>query len=323
MRIAIVDDSDTSRMLLSGILRSVGYADMIMAKSANEGIEALEASCDENGVSDVDLVLMDINMPGISGISATHMLKKHPALCDIPVIIVTVSDEMHTLERAFEAGAADFINKPVNSVEMLVRVRSALKLKLEMDQRKARERELEALMRKLQELSSQDGLTHVANRRCFEDILLVEWLRSRREAIPIALLMIDIDFFKAFNDTYGHLEGDVCLIAIATAIRNALKRSSDLVARYGGEEFGIILPNTELAGAVIIAELIRAKVADLHIEHEASSVSEHVTVSIGVASLIPDRTAEPRSLIAAADAALYQAKRDGRNCIRVHQPDLS
>lgn len=318
MRIIIVDDSDTSRMLLTGILRGAGYMDLVSARSAHEALQHLEEACGAGGEPAVDLVLMDINMPGIDGIKATRMIKEHPALRDIPIIIVTVSDEMDTLEKAFEAGAIDYINKPVNSAEMLVRVRSALRLKLEMDQRKARERELEELTRKLQELSNQDGLTGVANRRCFEDILQIEWLRARREQTPISLLMIDIDFFKPFNDTYGHLQGDVCLIAIATAIRNALKRPADLVARYGGEEFAAVLPHTDTAGAQTIAATIAANAASLDIDHEASTVSRRVTVSIGVATLVPDRDQEPQALIEASDAALYQAKRDGRNSIRVH-----
>jgi diguanylate cyclase (GGDEF)-like protein len=293
--------------------------DLVGVRSAHEALQQLEAACGDDCSQAVDLVLMDINMPGIDGIKATRMIKEHPALRDIPIIIVTVSDELETLEKAFEAGAIDYINKPVNSAEMLVRVRSALRLKLEMDQRKARERELEELTRKLQELSNQDGLTGVANRRCFEDILQIEWLRARREQTPISLLMIDLDFFKPFNDTYGHLQGDVCLIAIATAIRNALKRPADLVARYGGEEFAAVLPHTDSAGAQIIATAIAANVASLDIDHEASTVSKRVTVSIGVATLVPGREQETQAFIEASDAALYQAKREGRNCIRVHK----
>lgn len=318
MRIVIVDDSDTSRMLLTGILRSAGYMDLLTARSAHEALEQLEMACEGECCPTVDLVLMDINMPGIDGIKATRMIKEHPAFRDIPIIIVTVSDEMETLEKAFEAGAIDYINKPVNSAEMLVRVRSALRLKLEMDQRKARERELEELTRKLQELSNQDGLTGVANRRCFEDILQIEWLRARRESSPISLLMIDIDFFKPFNDTYGHLQGDVCLIAIATAIRNSLKRPADLVARYGGEEFAAILPHTDAKGAQTIAETIMTNVDNLGVDHEASSISSRVTVSIGATTTIPDHDLDQQSLIEAADAALYEAKRDGRNCFRAH-----
>lgn len=224
MPILIVDDSDSSRLLLAAMLQEAGYRKPLLAASAEEAFELLAASRREDGDCGVDLVLMDIVMPDVDGIEATARLKGDSRWRDIPVIMVTVRDEAVSLERAFEAGAMDYIGKPVGGMEIRARVRSALRLKREIDKRKARERELEALTRKLEALSRMDGLTGVANRRYFDETFLGEWRRCRRENAALSLLMIDIDHFKEYNDAYGHIQGDACLRGVVAAIRTALKR---------------------------------------------------------------------------------------------------
>lgn len=176
-------------------------------------------------------------------------------------------------------------------------------------------RELYNLNNKLHRLANLDGLTGVANRRCFDEYFEQEWHRLIQEQSPLSLVIADIDFFKLYNDTYLHLKGDDCLKTVAQTINSYVHRSTDLVARSGGEEFAILLPNTPIEGAIKVAEMIRKKIHQLQIPHQKSSVSEYVTLSLGVATLIPTENVALTSLMAAADQALYLAKKQGRNCV--------
>ena len=174
---------------------------------------------------------------------------------------------------------------------------------------------LQQANQQLQRLANLDSLTQVANRRSFDQYLDREWRRLRREQAPLSLILCDVDYFKQYNDRYGHLAGDNCLKKIAKATERTLKRPADLVARYGGEEFALILPGTDLSGALVLAEMTRTVVPNLKIAHARSQISSYVTISLGVSSHIPDRTNSPESLLADADCALYEAKRQGRNLI--------
>ena len=169
----------------------------------------------------------------------------------------------------------------------------------------------------IQRLSYLDGLTGIPNRRRFDEILLKEWRRLMRSGKPLSIVMCDNDYFKLYNDTYGHQKGDQCLKEVASTLKTSLKRPDDLVARYGGEEFVVILPETDCAGAVKLAETLRSSIENLKLTHEKSSVSHFVTISLGVSTTIPDPGDSPDRLISKADQALYQAKKEGRNRVMV------
>lgn len=173
------------------------------------------------------------------------------------------------------------------------------------------------LSRQLQEQSILDGLTGIPNRRYFEEYLNLEWRRARRNGRPLSLVMVDIDAFKAYNDNYGHLSGDDCLRQVAMSLNQGLKRPADLAARYGGEEFAVLLPETELEGAAILAEDLRSRVQGLGITHQFSPVSDCITISLGVAAIIPGKTNLAKNLVDRADKALYRAKNYGRNRVSV------
>lgn len=173
--------------------------------------------------------------------------------------------------------------------------------------------QLKIANQELENLAHIDGLTQVANRRRFDEHLQEEWLRLRREKSPLSLIFCDVDYFKFYNDTFGHLAGDECLQKIAKIIQQTTKRPGDLVARYGGEEFAIILPHTSLSGALYLGEEIQAKIKELKIAHHTSKVSNIVTLSLGVACMIPSMKTSPITLLTSADRALYQAKELGRD----------
>lgn len=186
----------------------------------------------------------------------------------------------------------------------------------------ARERQLREKSRELEEQTFTDGLTGIANRRCFDAHLADEFRRAKREEKPIALIMLDVDYFKNYNDNYGHRRGDQTLTEVATAFASVVRRSGDLLARYGGEEFAVILPNTDSVGALAIAESMRQKIEEIALPHAHSDIAAHVTVSLGVSAVIPDIGAEASTLLDAADRALYQAKRAGRNRVVEYKDNM-
>lgn len=325
MAIVIVDDTTFGLEVIKAFLMKAGYTDVITAKSARELYQLVDGYSDR-GIVEIDLILMDIVMPEVDGIEACRNIKKREWLADVPVIMVTATTEKDSLQQAFSAGAMDFIKKPLERVELLSRVRSALRLKHETARRKARETELLEVTHQLQEanerlqsLSFLDGLTGIANRRHFDQELLQECRRAQREGIALSLIMIDIDYFKAFNDTYGHLKGDDCLKTVANILKKTLKRPGDFVARYGGEEFAVVLPNTEHEGAAIVAEELRANIERECIAHLNSLCANYVTVSLGVVTRFSEQAETPADLILAADRALYRSKHEGRNRVSVER----
>lgn len=323
MKIMIVDESPENRAQIKTILSKAGYSPAILAGSAREAFRALGLD-DPYSHPGIDLVLMDLSLAGTGGIEACRQIKARPHLQDIPVIMLFPEDQLDRLEEAFQAGAMDYIKKPFRRVELLARVRSSLILKSEVDRRKSREREmleitrlLEKANKELHGLANLNGLTGIENRRRFEGFYQVEWKRSLRESRPISLVMADIDLFKAYNDNYGHQEGDRCLQVLAKKLRDCVRRPGDLVARYGGEEFVIVLPGTGARGAEVVAEELRKGVWELAIPHAYSTISDRVTISLGVATLEPGAQGyRPEDLIKAADQALYRAKKEGRDRYR-------
>lgn len=312
----IVDDSKASHLLIKALLKKGGYADYLSAFSANEAFQYLgmEGSGDPQNV---DLILMDIVMPGMSGIEACTRIKAQDRLKDIPIIMVTGSVDSHNLKLAFESGAVDYIRKPINKAELLARVESVLRLKQEMDRRMEVTRQLEEANKKLKLLSSLDGLTGIANRRHFDEIIEKEWRRAMRGQTPISFIMVDIDHFKKFNDGYGHQAGDDCLKKVAIALANEMKRPGDFLARYGGEEFACILVDTGSKAARIIAEKVRSKIEGMKVPHDFSDAMDVVTISMGLSTVVPKPGMTFEKLIEAADKALYNAKHEGRNRVKV------
>ncbi|HPR74227.1 MAG TPA: diguanylate cyclase [Bacteroidales bacterium] len=329
MKILIVDDDAAFRIVLKAFLQWAGYTDFIMTTSPHEALYLLKKMDQDENQSPVDLILMDITMPGINGIETTRLIRQNSDLDDIPIIMVTASDAEETLAEAFEAGAVDYIKKPLNKIELRARVRSALRLKQETDQRKAREQELfeanrllQEANRKLERLSFQDGLTRIPNRRYFDKFLKTEWLDAVQQKRQIALIMMDIDYFKLYNDSYGHLSGDECLKKVANVLDEKLTQSTDLVARYGGEEFVALLADTDKDTVLKISESMRSGVADLGIVHELSECCDVITISVGFAVMVPQTNKSPALLIEAADKALYRAKHEGRNRICIYENDV-
>lgn len=325
MAIVIVDDTIFGSEVIRSFLVSAGYLDVITLKSARELYQLVDGYS-ERGILEIDLILMDIVMPEVDGIEACQNVKQRKWLEDVPVIMVTATTEKHDLRLAFSAGAMDYIKKPLDRVELLARVRSALRLKHETFRRKAREsellevtRQLKAANERLKNLSFLDGLTGIANRRHFDQGLLQESRRAERDNTSLSLIMLDIDYFKAFNDTYGHLKGDDCLKTVASILKQTLKRPGDFSARYGGEEFAVVLPNTDDIGAAIIAEELRVGIERANIAHINSLCADYVTVSLGVVTRFSGQADKPEDLILAADRALYRSKHEGRNRVSVER----
>jgi diguanylate cyclase (GGDEF)-like protein len=245
--------------------------------------------------------LLDAEMPGMSGYEVCEAIRGDAMLADIPVIFVTGHGETDAEVRGLEAGAVDFITKPVNEALLQARVRTQLRIKSMADE--------------LRSMATTDGLTGLANRRHFDELMRREWQRCARTGSSIALLMADIDHFKRYNDSYGHPGGDACLQAVAKALTLVARRPADRVGRLGGEEFAVLLPDTDLAGGQEVAEHAVKLIQALALPHVASLTAEHVTISVGVAVCTGRDMArhDPQSLYSAADHALYAAKAQGRN----------
>ncbi|MBW4612427.1 MAG: PleD family two-component system response regulator [Desmonostoc vinosum HA7617-LM4] len=296
--VLIVDDERFIRMQLRFFLEQEGYR-IVEAENGREALAIFDQL-------HPDIVLLDAMMPDMDGFECCTQLQPLDGIKHTPVLMITGLGDQNSVDHAFAAGAIDYVTKPIHWPVLRQRVKRLI-------QQSQLQQKLETANQELQRLVTIDELTQVANRRRFEEYLSQEWRRMARERQPLSLILCDVDYFKSYNDTYGHRAGDRCLQEVAKAIQNAARRSVDLVARYGGEEFAVILPNTDVQGAAYVAETICFAVRTLAIPHRNSQVSSYVTLSAGFITQIPAHSLDFEGMITAADQALYQAKAGGRD----------
>lgn len=279
-KILIVDDDRSNILVLNHILKPT-YS-TLAAISGQAAIEIAKTAIP-------DLILLDIIMPDMTGFETLSILKREDSLRRVPVIFITALDGMEDEEKGFALGAVDYITKPFHNSIVRARVKTHLQMM--------------EYIREIEKFGKTDVLTGLPNRRSFNEQIGIEWGRALRDKEPLSILMIDVDDFKQYNDKHGHLQGDVLLQTIAGIFVKSVERSGDFIARWGGEEFVVLLPNTELNEAVVVAERVRANVENTII----------TTISIGVNSETPDPENTTDKFIAKADAMLYEAKKTGKN----------
>lgn len=307
LKALLIEDSLTSATLICHQLRSIGI-EPLLAHDGEQGIELFKQHKPA-------LVLLDVILPGMDGFETAkriRQLEQHGEWTPIIFLSGRTGDE--DLQRGIEVGGDDYLFKPISGIVLAAKVRAMQRISQMRYSLVVLTRRLDEANRELQRLSSVDSLTGIANRRQFDDTLLREWRRALRKKHSIALLVCDVDFFKHYNDHFGHQGGDECLRRIAASLSDQVKRPTDLVARYGGEEFAIVLPDTDAGGARRVAEAMRAAIEAMHLAHAPSSGKSWVTISLGLAAAVPETgDTSPQRLLEAADAALYEAKRAGRN----------
>ena len=330
-RRAVVLLVDDQAMVAEGIRRMLVDEGDIEFHYCSDPREAIQTAIRLHAT----IILQDLVMPEIDGMMLVRFYRANPATRDVPIIVLSTKDDPAIKSEAFTNGANDYLVKLPDKVELVARIRAHSRSYMAQAERDAAYQalrdlqrqledsnaQLEESNRELQRLSSLDGLTGIANRRQFDKMLDQEWQRALRNCSDLSLIMIDIDYFKLFNDTYGHQAGDDCLKTVALALDRIVHRPSDVVARYGGEEFALVLPETDSEGALRVAEKMRDAIARLSVRHEASKVADRISLSIGVATLSPRGSDNPDILLAAADDALYRAKHAGRNRIEVAHPE--
>jgi len=287
--ILIIDDEKSNLLFLNHLLS--GDYSVYVARDGKDAIKKANELLP-------DLILLDILMPGMDGYEVLTELKSSETTHEIPVIFITGLSSAEDEEKGLALGTADYITKPFSAAIVKLRVSNQIRM---INQ-----------MRDIERLSMTDQLTGIANRRNFDQRLNIEWKRTLRAKAPISILMIDVDRFKKYNDSYGHPQGDAALRIVAGTLSQALKRPADLAARWGGEEFVALLPTTNAEGALNIAEKIRERIANTDIPL-SDGTATRVTVSIGFCSRIPAQSDSLNDFILQADDALYTAKQTGRN----------
>lgn len=323
-KILIVDDKIDNLELLSTICNLHGF-ETFTSDDSESVIELAQAICP-------NVILLDICMPKMDGYSVCEVLKSNSITKDIPIIFISAFKEVENKTQAFEMGGNDYITKPFEVEDVIARIENQLKfhriqvelkeknqeLAKEVHERQTAETKLIELNEELSKLATLDSLTNIANRRYLSEILTKEWQIGKREYSPLSFILGDIDYFKFYNDCFGHQAGDICLQQVAKVISKTVNRSGDLAARYGGEEFAIILPQTKVEDALLVAERICQQVKNLNISHPNSLVSDRITMSLGVSSTIPSDKHTEIQLLGSADKALYEAKKQGRDRVVVN-----
>jgi two-component system, cell cycle response regulator len=304
--ILVVDDNPDNLEIISTRLRFRGY-DVAVAERGETAISMVR---DEQP----DLILLDIMMPDLDGYEVARRIRAQQDLAYIPIIVVTARDSTEDKVTGLDAGADDYLTKPINFPELEARVRSMLRIKRLQDQLEEKNRELE-------QLSISDGLTGLYNHRHLHEILAEEYERSRRTREPVSLVMFDLDRFKEVNDTHGHQAGDRVLVELAAILRESA-REIDKLGRYGGEEFMAILPDSDPAAAATFAQRVREMVERQRFEIQKEAPL-HMTISAGFATYPHDGADNPRRLVHQADLALYSAKNSGRNRVVHFSPHLA
>ena len=289
--ILVVDDMTTTLLLLHDLLK-----DTYEVKIAKSGTKALEIL---NAPNDIDLILLDIEMPDINGYDVCKRIKNNETIKNIPIIFITGRTSQEDEEYGLNLGAIDYITKPFNNAIVKLRIKNYLNLKIKNDM--------------LEKLSMYDGLTNIRNRRFFDETFEKTFSEIKRDKKSLAVLMIDIDFFKPYNDNYGHGQGDETLRKVAKALEKTIKRASDFVARYGGEEFVILLKDINKDGVEAVANNLLNAIRELKITHEFSKIENYVTVSIGVSYYNSSSDITKLELLLKADETLYNVKNSGRN----------
>jgi diguanylate cyclase (GGDEF)-like protein len=307
MKVLVVEDSPTSLKAVSQQLRRIGVTPV----AADDGASGIRMYREHKP----DLILLDVVMPDMDGYEVARRIRSREKTGEwTPILFLTALVGDDDLARGIAAGGDDYLLKPVSEVVLGAKLRAMQRI---IDMRGSlitMTQKLDAANRELRHVSIQDSLTGIANRRHFDDSLKQEWRRALRARRPLALILFDIDYFKQYNDVYGHQAGDECLRAVAGNLARHARRPGDWVARFGGEEFAVVLSETDARGAVHLAEQMRAAIDALAIPHSGSAVGRTVSISAGVASMVPESASgEPDELVQWADAALYDAKRQGRN----------
>ena len=289
--ILVVDDMTTTLLLLHDLLKDT--YEVKIAKSGTKALEILESP------NDIDLILLDIDMPDINGYDVCKRIKNNETIKNIPIIFITGRTSQEDEEYGLNLGAIDYITKPFNKAIVKLRIKNYLNLKIKNDM--------------LEKLSMYDGLTNIRNRRFFDETFEKTFSEIKRDKKSLAVLMIDIDFFKPYNDNYGHGQGDETLRKVAKALEKTIKRASDFVARYGGEEFVILLKDINKDGVEAVANNLLNAIRELKITHEFSKIENYVTVSIGVSYYNSSSDITKLELLLKADETLYNVKNSGRN----------